>query len=162
MLMKSKLLLHLVALCVITITPLQTGNAINQQLTPSLCWAACIEDVLFQAQTPVTQMDLLARFGNRPMQIGQVAMILQACGRRAWVGGTPQSPQELYRALASGWKLIAFVNPMGGAVGHFVVVEGALPNGALVVADPLTGSTNAIPPAALFQLYHWFATVVVG
>src|SRR5256885_13149698 len=105
--MKSKqLLLQLVALCVITVTPLQTANAINQQLTPSLCWAACIEDVLFQAQTPVTQMALLARFGNRPMQIADVATILQACGRKAWVGGTPQSPQELYYALASGWKLI--------------------------------------------------------
>ena len=51
---------------------------------------------------------------------------------------------------------------MGGTVGHFVVVEGADPSGALIVADPLTGASTPMSPAALFQAYHWLATVVVG
>jgi ABC-type bacteriocin/lantibiotic exporter with double-glycine peptidase domain len=157
-----KLFLKLLTASAIIALSVPYAAAINQQITPNLCWAACLEDVLNQARVPVSQGQLLMQFGNRPMQIAQVAAVLQGFGRRAWVGGTPQSPQELYGALATGWKLIAYVNPMGSTVGHFVVVEGADPNGALIVADPLTGATRPMSPTALFQAYHWMATVVVG
>ena len=61
---------------------------------------------------------------------------MRSYGFRAWQAGRPGSPQELYGSLHEGWKLIAFVRPSNGAVGHFIVLQGVdSRSGGIIVSD---------------------------
>ena len=141
--------------------------AIRPQEQDNWCWAACIQACMEQADRPVSQPAIVGRLtgwvANRPATSAEVAAILQSYGFRAWQAGRPGTVQELYGSLAGGWKLIAFVRPTNGPVGHFIVVEGIEPvYGGIIVSDPWTGVTQPIMPAVLYQMWRWGDSVVVG
>jgi hypothetical protein len=131
------------------------------------CWAASVQDVMSQAGVFQTQPQIAARLDgwprDRPARIQELVALLQSYGFRAWQAGRPGTPQELYSTLATGWKLIAFVRPSNGPVGHYIVLEGIDPaSGAVIVSDPWTGATypNSLPQ--LYGQWRWGDSVVVG
>lgn len=70
--------------------------------------------------------------------------------------------KELYGTLLSGRKLIAFVTPTNGPVGHYIVLQGIDPAGYIIVSDPANGYTY---PNTLNQLYfgwRWVDSIIVG
>lgn len=99
---------------------------------------------------------------NRPAYMGEVIGLLNVHGLRAWAVGYPASPEQLYSTLAQGYKIIAFVNPQGGMVGHYIVLQGLTPNGTIVVSDPYSGVTSAQTPSTLYYAWVWKASAVVG
>ena len=157
----------LVALGLATVLLASSAQAIERQRRMYWCWAACIEAVEGSAGISTTQEAIARKLdgwgGERPAHIQEVARLLQADGFRAMtVLRPPANPMELYGTLNSGWKMIAFGNPMGGQVGHFVVLEKADAGGAIYLSDPMDGSTRAVSPQALFMQFRWGASVVVG
>lgn len=143
------------------------AQAIEQQQAMNWCWAASIQDVMAQAGSYTSQEEIAARLdgwpSDRPAYINEVVALLNSYGFRAWQAGRPGSPQELFDSLSSGWKLIAFVRPSGGTVGHYIVLQGIDPySGGVIVSDPWTGATyvNSLPQ--LYAGWRWFDSVVVG
>ncbi|NVJ51370.1 MAG: hypothetical protein HWE13_12445 [Gammaproteobacteria bacterium] len=141
--------------------------AIERQMAQNWCWAASIQDVMAQAGLYQSQPQIAARLDgwprNRPAHIGEVVGLLQSYGFRAWRAGRPGSPQELYQSLASGWKLIAFVRPSNGPVGHFIVIQGIDPyTQGIIISDPWTGQTYVSHPNQLYNSWRWGDSVVVG
>ena len=122
------------------------AQAIERQKAMNWCWAASVQDVMAQAGRYTSQEEIAARLDgwprDRPAFIGELVALLNSYGFRAWQAGRPGSPQELFNTLVTGWKLIAFVRPSGGAVGHYIVLQGIDPNtGGVIVSDPWTGAT---------------------
>lgn len=120
------------------------------------------EDGLFQ-----TQADIAARLDgwprDRPATIQELVLLLHSYNFRAWQAGRVGSPQELYRTLSSGWKLIAFVRPSNGPVGHYIVLQGIDPmSGGIIVSDPWTGATYVNALQQLYGAWRWDDSVVVG
>lgn len=100
---------------------------------------------------------------DRPAYIPELVALLNSYGFRAWQAGRPGSPQELYQTLSSGWKIIAFVRPSAGPVGHYIVLQGIDPySGGIIVSDPWTGATYANNLAQLYHGWRWGDSVVVG
>lgn len=143
------------------------ASAIEKQEQDNWCWAACIQSCMAQAGRPVSQFEIVARLtgwvANRPATIEEVVAILRSYGFRAWKAGRPGTPQELYGSLATGWKLIAFVRPTDGPIGHFIVLESIEPQyGGIYVSDPWGPTTQPILPAVLYQGWRWGDSIVVG
>ena len=139
---------------------------VNRQRRRNWCWAACIEGVLNQAGIPQSQEQIAARLTgwpqDRPAHLGEIVALLQSYRLRSWTVARPASPQELANTLRSGWKVIAFVNPMGGQVGHFILLEGMDAQGFIHASDPLDGVTRAYTPQDLYYGWAWTASAVVG
>ena len=143
------------------------ASAIERQQQDNWCWAACIQTCMQQAGRPVSQPEIVARLTgwvqNRPATIEEVVIILNSYGFRAWRAGYPGSPQELYNSLVGGWKLIAFVRPTNGPVGHFIVLESVEPvYGGIFVSDPWIPNTQPIMLNVLYQQWRWVDSIVVG
>lgn len=145
----------------------QMASAIERQLAVNWCWAASVQDVMVQAGFYQTQQQIAVRLDgwprDRPAYTLELVALLRSYGFRAWQAGRPGSPQELYSTLTSGWKLIAFVRPSNGAVGHFIVLQGVDPtSGGIIVSDPWTGQTYLNSLQQLYQVWRWGDSVVVG
>ncbi len=143
------------------------ASAIERQQAQNWCWAASVQDVMAQAGFYQTQPQIAARLDgwprDRPAYIQELVGLLQSYNFRAWQAGRPGSPQELYGTLNDGWKLIAFVRPSSGAVGHFIVLQGIDPrSGGIIVSDPWTGQTYVNSPQQLYRGWRWGDSVVVG
>ena len=140
--------------------------AIEQQRAMNWCWASCVQDVLSQAGVFHSQTEVSARLTgwpqDRPANINELVVLTRSYGLRSWQAGRPGNPQELYNTLATGWKLIAFVRPSNGPVGHYIVLEGIDRFGNIIVSDPATGSTNSILLNGLYYGWRWSDSVVVG
>lgn len=146
---------------------LTNANAIQRQRGMNWCWAACIQDLIYQAGGKISQAQIAATLDgwprDRPAYIHELVNLLQYYKFRAWQAGRPGSPQELYGSLSSGWKLIAFVRPSNGPVGHYIVLQGIDPRtGAIIVSDPATGVTYTNSPQQLYYAWRWADSVVVG
>ena len=145
---------------------LSKASAIERQEFDKWCWAASVQDVVAQAGHYEPQSLVVARLTgwpqNRPARIDEVVFLLRSYGLRAWQAGRPGNPQELYSALTSGWKLIAFVTPTNGPVGHYIVLQGIDPAGNIIVSDPANGFTTPNTPAQLYYGWRWADSVVVG
>ncbi|SEA80415.1 papain-like cysteine protease family protein [Marinobacterium iners] len=143
------------------------ASAIERQQAQNWCWAASVQDVMAQAGFYQTQPQIAARLDgwprDRPAYTQELVLLLRSYGFRAWQAGRPGSPQELYGSLSSGWKLIAFVRPSNGAVGHFIVLQGIDPiSRGIIVSDPWTGQTYVNSLQQLYQGWRWGDSVVVG
>ncbi len=141
--------------------------AIERQQAQNWCWASSIQDVMAQAGVHQSQSEIAAKLDgwprDRPAYTQEVVALLQSYGFRSWQAGRPGSPQELYGSLSDGWKLIAFVRPSNGAVGHFIVLEGIDPiSGGIIVSDPWTGRTNINSVQQLYNGWKWGDSVIVG
>ena len=161
-----KRIAKLLVLC-LSLSLCSIASAIEQQRAMNWCWAASIQDVMAQSGRYQPQEQIAARLDgwprDRPAYIPEVVALLNSYGFRAWQAGRPGSPQELFGALNSGWKLIAFVRPSSGPVGHYIVLQGIDPaTGGVIVSDPATGATylNSLP--ALYQGWRWGDSIVVG
>lgn len=143
-------------------------NAIRIQEQSNWCWASSIQDVLYQARGQTYSQSQIVSIltgwpQNRPAYAQEVVNVLRYLGLRSWVVNRPASPQELFNTLRSGWKLIAFVRPSNGPVGHFIVLQGFNPqNRSIIVSDPYTGRTYANSLNQLYYNWRWGASVVVG
>jgi hypothetical protein len=142
-------------------------QAIEQQHAANWCWAASVQDVMAQAGVYQTQEQVSARLDgwprDRPAYVQELVLLLTSYGFRAWEVGRPGSPEELYGTLSNGWKLIAFVRPSNGAVGHYIVLQGIDPmSGGIIVSDPWTGATYLNSLLQLYQAWRWADSVVVG
>ncbi|MDL1968982.1 MAG: hypothetical protein LWW97_10685 [Deltaproteobacteria bacterium] len=162
--MKKYILATFVLLLSFSIT---NANAIQRQRAMNWCWAACVQDVLFQAGISQSQVQIAATLDgwpqDRPASTQELARLLQYYKLRAWQAGRPGSPQELYGTLSSGWKIIAFVRPSNGPVGHFIVLQGINPRtGGIIVSDPATGATYQNSPQQLYYAWRWVDSVMVG
>lgn len=145
------------------LTIAKPADAIERQHASNWCWAAAIQDVVAQKLGVYLPQDaIVARLTGWPMNRGayaqEVAAVIQSFGLHGFIGGA-LSPDQMGMTLGAGAKVIALIDPTGGAEGHFVVLEGALPN-AVVVADPATGMTQAVPWQIVYQ-WNWIASVVV-
>lgn len=143
------------------------ANAIEKQKADNWCWAASVQDVMAQVGFYQTQEQIAAKLDgwptNRPAHIQELVALLQSYGFRAWQTGRPGTPQELYRTLYDGWKLIAFVRPSAGPVGHYIVLQGIEPvSGGIIASDPWTGVTQLYTTHALYNAWRWGDSVVVG
>ena len=151
----------------VLITASMMSSAIERQQAQNWCWAASVQDVMAQAGLYQTQPQIAARLDgwprDRPAYTQELVLLLQSYGFRAWQAGRPGSSQELYGSLNNGWKLIAFVRPSSGAVGHFIVLQGIDPrSGGVIVSDPWTGQTYVNSLQQLYQGWRWGDSVVVG
>ena len=131
------------------------------------CWAASVQDVLAQAGLHDRQEDIAARLDgwpvDRPATLDELVWLLRSYGFRAWQTRRPGSPRELSRTLSGGWKLIAFVRPSAGPVGHYIVLQGMVAQtGQVLVSDPWTGETRSNTLAQLYAGWRWSDAVVVG
>lgn len=161
----KKQIIFLVFLLMSVIT--QESFSIEVQRANNWCWAACIQDVLAQGGFNTTQIQISARLDgwprNRPAYIQEVVRLLQSYNFRSWQAGYPGSPQELYGTLRDGWKIIAFVRPSNGAVGHFIVLQGIDPqSGGIIVSDPWTGATYVNSMQQLYYSWRWGDSAIVG
>lgn len=143
------------------------ASAIEQQEHNQWCWAACIQTCMAQANHPITQSKVVERLkgwvANEPASIQDVVAVLRSYGFKAWRAGRPGTPGELYRSLIKGWKLIAFVKPTYGPVGHFIVLEGIEPQyGGIFVSDPWTAKTEPVYKEVLYKGWRWVDSIVVG
>ena len=143
-----------------------SSQAIEQQIATNWCWASSIQDVLLQAGIYQSQDYIAQRLTgwpeNRPAYINEVVWLINSYGLKARAIHRPASPKELYRTLSSGWKIIAFVRPLNGPVGHFIVLEGISPNRNIIVGDPTTGFTFEETLLNLYNGWNWGGSVVVG
>lgn len=144
-----------------------TSSAIERQRAQNWCWAASVQDVMAQAGVYLSQPQIAARLDgwprDRPAYTQELVLLLRSFNFPAHQAGRPGSPQELYRTLLGGRKIIAFVRPSGGPVGHFIVLQGIHPqSGGVIVSDPWTGQTyvNSLPQ--LYQGWRWLDSVIVG
>ncbi|WPN55997.1 papain-like cysteine protease family protein [Pseudomonas sp. P9_31] len=151
------------SLCIFFTT---NASAIEQQEYDNWCWAASVQDVVAQTGYYERQSQVVARLTgwpqNRPARIDELVFLVRSYGLRAWQAGRPGSPQELYNTLMSGWKLIAFVTPTNGPVGHYIVLQGIDPAGNIIVSDPANGYTGPNTPAQLYYGWRWADSIVVG
>ncbi|RUO70079.1 papain-like cysteine protease family protein [Pseudidiomarina salinarum] len=159
--------LTLVLLTILLLTLSWSSPAIERQRAVNWCWAASVQDVMAQAGYYQTQEQISARLDgwptDRPAYTSELVMLLHAYGFRAWQAGRPRSPEELYGSLNTGWKLIAFVRPSDGPVGHFIVLQGVDPqSGGIVISDPWTGYTYVESLQNLYQGWRWGDSVIVG
>ena len=142
------------------------ASAIERQEHDNWCWVASVQDVVAQAGHYEPQSQVAARLTgwpqNRPASIDELVFLVRSYGLRAWRAGRPGSPQELYGTLSSGWKLIAFVRPTNGPVGHYIVLQENDNLGNILVSDPADGSTVLTTPAQLYNGWRWVDSVVVG
>lgn len=143
------------------------AGAIERQRAMNWCWAATVQDVMAQAGLYQSQEQIAARLDgwprDRPAHIQELVALLHSNRFRAWQVGRPGTAQELYNTLMTGWKLIAFVRPSNGPVGHYIVLQGVDPvSGGIVVSDPWTGATNITPAVQLYAQWRWGDSVVVG
>lgn len=142
------------------------ASAIEHQRATNWCWAASVQDVIaqvgiFEPQEMVA-MRLTGWLQNRPAYINEVVGLVQSYGLRAWQAGYPGSPQQLYSTLTSGWKIIAFVRPFNGPVGHYIVLEGIDSNGNVIAADPASGITAPYTLQQIYYAWRWGDSVIVG
>ena len=140
---------------------------IEPQRAPNWCWASCIQSLIYQAygeyySQSAIAFDLDGWPRDRPAHINEVAWLLQGYGFKAWRAGRPGNPYELYHSLVSGWKLIAFVRPSGGAIGHYIVLQGLDQNGNIKVSDPSFGTNRYVPLVELYFGWRWEDSIVVG
>ncbi|WPP49746.1 cysteine peptidase family C39 domain-containing protein [Catalinimonas niigatensis] len=140
---------------------------IRPQENSMWCWASCIQSALDQANVYQSQSQIVARLTgypqNRPAHINEVVQLLQSYRFRAWSVDYPASPEQLYSTLASGWKLIAFVNPTDNpSVGHFIILQKIATNNLIVVSDPANGQTYVQHPEVLYKSWKWSRSIVVG
>ncbi len=161
-----KKLLTQIAVAVVLATS-TAAIAIEQQRARNWCWAASVQDVMAQADVYQTQTEIAARLDgwprDRPAYTQELVMLLKSYGFRSWQAGRPGSPEELYGTLMNGWKLIAFVRPSGGPVGHFIVLQGIDPDsGGIIVSDPWTGRTYVNGIEQLYYAWRWVDSVIVG
>ena len=161
--MKMTMIKALILALALSVAPL--GHALQQEQS-NWCWAGAIQNVMAQDNVYRSQRniatDLLGAPWNQPASVGQIGGLLRSYGFRAWQTGRPGSPQELHQTLMGGWKIIAFVRPTNGAVGHFIVLQGMDQTGRVVVSDPWTGQTRHQSLHDLYNGWRWFDTVVVG
>lgn len=140
--------------------------AIQRQQRLNWCWAACIQGVLAQARVFQSQEQIATRLTgwpqDRPAYIGELVALAQSYGFRAWNAGRPATPLELQQSLQSGWKLIAFVLPTNGPVGHYVLLEQVDMNGMIWISDPATGATTPFSLNDLYYRWRWQDSVVIG
>lgn len=143
-----------------------SSQAIERQLAQNWCWAASVQDVMAQVGRYQSQVQISARLDgwprDRPAYVQELVLLLQSYGFRAWEAGRPGSPQELYQTLSTGWKIIAFVHPSNGAVGHFIVLQGINGSGGVTISDPWTGATYVNSLFQLYQGWRWGDSIVVG
>lgn len=163
--MKVKIINILIAL--VLFATVAQSYAIEKQRANNWCWASAIQDVLAQAGVFQSQAQIAARLdgwpNNRPAYIQELASLLQSYRFRAWQTGRIGTPEELYRTLSSGWKIIAFVRPSNGPVGHYIVLQNINPvTGAVIVSDPWTGRTYKNSLSQLYNGWRWGDSVVVG
>ncbi len=161
----KKVLVQIIAIVISVAST--TALAIEQQRTQNWCWAASIQDVMAQAGVYQTQEQIAATLDgwprNRPAYTRELVALLKFYGFRSWQAGRPASPQELYATLDDGWKLIAFVRPSNGAVGHFIVLQGIDPgSNGIIVSDPWTGDTYVNSVEQLYYDWRWGDSVIVG
>jgi Papain-like cysteine protease AvrRpt2 len=142
------------------------ASAIEQQRATNWCWAASVQDVIAQVgiiePQEMVAMRLTGWPQNRPAYINEVVGLVQSYGLRAWQAGYPGSPQQLYSTLTSGWKIIAFVRPFNGPVGHYIVLEGIDSNGNVIAADPASGITAPYTLEQIYYAWRWGDSVIVG
>ena len=139
--------------------------AIEVQERNNWCWASSIQDVIKQGGVNQSQSQIVTRLTgwpeNRPAYVSELVPLIRSYGFKAWRAGRPASPRELYRTLMTGWKVIAFVRPSNGRVGHFIVLQG-LQNNGIVVSDPWTGQTRIYSINQLYYKWRWADSVIVG
>jgi hypothetical protein len=140
--------------------------AIERQQAMNWCWAASVQDVAAQAGYYESQAQVASRLTgwpqDRPAYINEVVKLVQSYGLKAWQAGRPGNPQELYNTLMTGWKIIAFVKPMNGPVGHYIVLQGVDYFGNIIVSDPANGCTFPNTPVQLYNAWNWQDSVIVG
>lgn len=152
----------------ITLYSQSVSAQIERQQAINWCWAACIQSVVYQANRGYLSQAKIAETlsgwpYDRPAYITEVVNLCKYFGLRAWQAGRPGSPQELYSSLASGWKLIAFVRPTNGNIGHFILLQGFdYQTGLIIVSDPATGKTYPMTLNDLYYGWRWVDSVVVG
>jgi hypothetical protein len=142
------------------------ADAIEIQQAMNWCWAASIQDVVAQAGFYESQPQVAARLTgwpqDKPATITEVVNLVKSYGLKAWQTGRPGNPQELYNALMTGWKIIAFVRPSNGPVGHYIVLQGVDYFGNIIVSDPANGYTFPNTPVQLYNAWRWQDSVIVG
>lgn len=162
----KKSLSSLILIVFLTLNGLKVQAQIERQQAMNWCWASCIQSVLGQSGRYLTQPQIAATLDgwprDRPAQIMEVVRLLQYYGLRSWAVQRPAAPQELYQTLASGWKIIAFVRPSGGMVGHYIVLQGFTPQGGIIVSDPANGQTFVNSLQQLYYAWIWEQAIVVG
>lgn len=156
----------LILVLLISLMPI-SSLAIERQRADNWCWAASVQDVMAQAGVYYTQQQIAARLDgwptNRPAYTQELVLLLRSYNFPAVQAGRPGSPQELYNTLMGGRKIIAFVRPSGGAVGHFIVLQGLdHQSGGVWVSDPWTGQTYINSLQQLYQGWRWLDSVIVG
>lgn len=158
--------LAFIGLLSVACAALGNAQAMERQLASNWCWAAAVQDVVAQKGRYFTQQQIAAVLDgwprDRPAYVGEVVALSRAFGLRAWQVGRPGSPQELLSTVRSGWKVIAFVRPSDGPVGHYIVLQGIDNQGAVIVSDPWTGSTYRASLSDLYYRWRWSDSVVVG
>ena len=98
-----------------------------------------------QANTYQEQSEIVSKItggwpANVPANANQVANVLKYYNFKAWVVPYPASEQALLKTLASGWKIITFVNPTNNAqVGHFIISQAITPYNQIIISDPANG-----------------------
>ncbi|MGR5120384.1 papain-like cysteine protease family protein [Vibrio astriarenae] len=157
-----RLLLSLALLCFS-----MSSHGIERQKMVNWCWAASVQDVMAQVGFYQTQEQIAARLDgwpqNRPAYTQELVALLRSYNFPAVQAGRPGSPEELYSTLNGGRKIIAFVRPSSGAVGHFIVLQGIDPqSGGVWVSDPWTGQTYVNSLQQLYQGWRWVDSVIVG
>lgn len=157
----------LIAATVFTLCIGSVNAQINVQRQSMWCWASCIESVLLQRNIITDQVSIAARLSgwpqNRPATLEEVAMILRSYNQKAWTVNFTASPQQLYQTISAGYKIIAFVKPMGNTpVGHFIVVQGINFDGSVIVSDPATGMTYSQSLQQLYYGWNWMGSIVTS
>lgn len=140
------------------------SRAIQRQRAQNWCWASAIQEVLAVSGRSRSQMQIAADLDgwprDRPARQEEVVALLNGYGLPSYIVGRPGSPQELSRTLESGWRVIAFVRPTDGPVGHYIVLHRS-DSRTVVVSDPWTGRTDRIALNALYYGWKWFSSVVI-
>ncbi|WP_262487588.1 papain-like cysteine protease family protein [Paenimyroides ummariense] len=146
----------------------QLKAQINCQEKSMWCWAACVQSALGQAGVQQTQSQIVSRLTgwpeDRPARSEEVIALLTSYNFRAWNVAYPANPEQLYNTLASGWKLIAFVNPSNNPnIGHFIMLQGISPyTGNIMVSDPSSCLTYEQDIQHLYYAWKWSSSIVVG
>ena len=84
-------------------------------------------------------------------------------GLPAWRTGSVATPAQLAQTLTLGFDIIAFVKPLNGSIGHFVVLESYDPfSGVVRLSDPLDASTRFYTLSDLYVRWQWSDAVVIG
>jgi hypothetical protein len=138
----------------------------HKQERPNWCWAAAVQEVLarhhiVQTQTQIaTRMDRRGR--DRPAYANEVAKLLQTYGLRAWETGRPGTPQEAVHTLGMGWLILASTQKENLPTGHMVAFLGLDLFNFVRVGDPYTGVVEPCPLQALYVVWRWRDSVIVG